>query len=97
MNVHIDSSNTEKLADEMLLVLEQFQNNIKALNNVIDKISIDWQGNDATKFVDTMKNKNIVELEKLHEKLREYILFLRKVPTAYQLLDEAFVARGIDV
>ncbi len=97
MNIYMDISNTKKMANQMQEVLTDFNDNISKLNNIIDNISNDWRGTDATSFIDTMRNVNIVELTRLHDTLTKYISFLEKVPTTYQLLDEIYTSKGIDI
>lgn len=97
MNIYMDSMQVRKLAEEMQMNLDDFSNNIKELNNTIDNIGTAWSGMDATKYITTMKENNITELQRLHQVLMDYSKFLKNVPTAYETLDEVFTSKRIEI
>jgi len=96
VNIYIDGQIVNKTTDQMISCLNDFDNNIKTLSNILANMETAWSGDDATYFFNTMKEKNIPELKRLHDVLFDYSNFLQKIPGTYQILDEVYTSKGID-
>ena len=70
---------------------------VKKLLTIIENINNAWQGNEASAYITEMKEKYIIELEKIVEIIEEYGLYLEKIPEAYSILDEVFSSKEINV
>lgn len=97
MNIYMDSDATKKTAEEMISYLSALNDNIKSLDNILDNMKTAWSGSDATEFFNVMKEKNIPELKKLYEVLLSYSYFLQKTPNIYQILDEVFTNKKMEI
>lgn len=97
MEVSIKRSDVKRVANEMLEYSQDFDDEVKRVKNIIESIGTAWNGTDAIKYVNTMRDKYVVKLDELSDLIRSYGEYLQKVPDAYQILDEAFVSRNIDV
>ena len=69
---------------------------INMLNAVIDDINEVWQGADALKYINVMREKYLVDLRDLNDLIDEYSSFLNYIPGAYSTLDEVFKEKNID-
>ncbi len=75
----------------------EFDRSIKKFTHIIDEINDAWDGIDALKYINTMKDKYIRELESTKATIDEYGMYLSKVGDVYQSVDEAFASKNIDV
>ena len=73
------------------------ENEIKKISNIISNISASWNGNDATKYVNIMQEKYILGLEELKQVIDEYIIYLNNIPEVYELLDDTYSGKHIEV
>jgi hypothetical protein len=97
MNVTIKKNEVLKISNSIIANAEDFESNIKKLLNIIEGINLAWEGADALKYINTLKDKYIVELNGLVDVINQYGEYLKNVPEAYMLLDEAFSCKNIDV
>lgn len=74
-----------------------FDTQIKKFNSILDNINSAWEGADALKYINIMKEKNLTNMNELTDILNEYGNYLTKIPGAYSNLDEIFTSRKIDV
>lgn len=97
MNIYIDESGITSISNNIQNDIDSFNSQIKMLNSVIDDINEAWQGGDALKYINVMRDKYIIALYDLHDLLEEYASYLNKVPGAYSTLDEAFKGKNLEV
>lgn len=97
MEILIDKESVKKSGRDILAYSEEFLIYIKRFEAIIDSINNVWNGNDALKYINVMKEKYALGLEELDDVIKDYGLYLEKVPTTYDTLDEIFSSRNIDV
>ncbi len=95
LNIQLNSYSLLSIENRFATELRDLETNIKKLSNLIDNLGNDWQGNDATSYIRTMKERNIEELFTLLDILKEYSNYLKKIPNVYGSLDESFSSRYI--
>lgn len=93
----INQNEITKSANVILENVKNFEQEIKNLNNVIEKINVVWNGSDSLKFVNTMKTTYSKELKQLANDITDYGEYLKNVPKAYETLDEIFSKKNINI
>jgi hypothetical protein len=93
----ISKSTVSKNGSTIIQYSEEFSACIKKFLYIVDSINIAWEGNDSLKYINTMKEKLIPGLEELNSCIKDYGVFLKNVPNAYDILDETFSTKSIDV
>lgn len=97
MNIYVDEAGITSVSNKIKNEIDNMINKIKNLDNVIENINEVWQGNDALKYINKMREKYLVALDELSDLLEDYQKFLSNIPGAYSTLDEAFKAKNLDV
>lgn len=97
MNVYIDKDQVLAKADLIISDLEEFGNQISKLLAVIENINSAWDGDDALSYINILKERYIVNLNEFLKVMNDYSDYLKNVPGAYELLDEIFSSKVIDV
>lgn len=97
MKIVIDKKSISKSGNEILECNEYINSDIKKLEGIIDSINNAWEGSDSLKFVNSMKDTYIKKLTELYEILNTYGEYLSNVPGAYEVLDETFANKNINV
>ena len=75
----------------------EFNENVTRLLDIIESINAVWDGQDALKYINVMRDKHIVGLRHMADIIGEYGEYLAQVPEAYALLDESFASKNINV
>ena len=73
------------------------QSKIKEIESALDKINVAWQGEDAISYLNSMRSKYIVALQKLEERVDTIAEYLKKVPNTYGALDDSYGSKNIGV
>lgn len=97
MNVVINKSDIINYGSQIVDYSSEFKDEIKKFSALIESINTVWDGADALKYINTMKEKYIVGLEEMKSVLDEYGNYLKKVPETYSAVDEVFSSKNIDV
>lgn len=97
MEVNIEESGVLKIATQIMDDAKSLYAEVNKLNATIDTINTAWNGNDALKYVNVMREKYIVGLQELKKIIEDYSLYLKNIPEAYSCLDESFKGKKIDV
>lgn len=97
MDITINKDEVEKYGNEIIELSEEFNQNTKKVLSLIEAINTAWEGADATKYINTMKEKHIRDLEEISNILKTYGTYLRSVPETYSALDETFASKSIEV
>lgn len=97
MKVEID---TEKIKDASKTLEDEKANieqEIKNLQSEIEKISSIWKGTDATTFIQLFDEKLISCLIRVNELVDLYGTDLGVVASTYEVLDDTFSEKSIEV
>ncbi len=80
----------ETCCDNLLEQIRKYQYAVEHINEI-------WSGDDALKFVNSIVEKHIPQLENLHGVLVEYGVYLKTVPDTYIELDNIYASKHIEV
>lgn len=97
MNIVINKSDITNYGNQIVDYSSEFKAEIKKFNALIESINTVWDGADALKYINVMKEKYIIGLEEIKSVLDEYGNYLKKVPETYSVVDEVFSSKNIDV
>lgn len=96
MEILISESDVTNYGKQIVEYSVDFQNATNHFCELIDQINTVWEGQDALKYINVMKEKYAVGLEEMGDVLETYGEYLKKVPDTYQSLDETFSSKSID-
>lgn len=97
MNIEINKTDITNYGNQIIDYSNEFKDEIKKFSALIESINTAWDGADALKYINIMKEKYIVGLEEMKNVLDEYGNYLKKIPETYSALDEVFSSKSIDV
>ena len=97
MKVSIDKTAVRRKSKTILDECEDLAKLSNRFLNVVDSINTAWNGADALKYVNNLKEKYVTELNNLTDVVKEYGTYMQNVPEAYDILDEIFESETIDV
>ena len=97
MKIVMNSSTIESLGNKVLSCSKTFENDTKKINSLIDSINSAWEGNDSLKYINTLKNKMEPVLKELSEEMNKYGLYLKNVPNTFDILDDEYASKEIEV
>lgn len=97
MKIVIDKSGVSKISTQMNESVNDFKSEIKKFETVIDGINNAWEGADALKFVNKLKDSYVRKLYDLVSELEKSSEYLKNIPEAYSLLDEIYSNKNINV
>lgn len=97
MDIYIDEAGIKSTSDSLTEEARSLLTQINMLNRTIDDINQAWQGTDALKYINVMREKYIVALHELKDFIDEYTIYLNNIPGAYSTLDEAFSNKNLSV
>ena len=96
MKIKVEKNNIKKYGDEIIGYTEDLKGCINQFASIIDSINGAWEGADALKYINAMKDKYVTGLNELNSVIKDYGTYLKTVPDAYTALDEAFSSKKID-
>lgn len=97
MKYEINKDIIVKRGNDLLEYSQDFGEYIKQFLNIIDSINSVWEGADSLKYINVMKERFVPGLEKMNSVIKEYGDYLKKVPEVYDLIDEIYSSKNIDV
>lgn len=97
MNIVISKSDISNYGSQIVDYSSEFKDEIRKISALIESINTVWDGADALKYINVMKEKYIIGLEEIKNVLDEYGNYLKKVPETYSAIDEVFSSKNIDV
>jgi len=97
LDILIKKSDILNYGNQIINYSNEFKDEINKFNALIDSINTIWEGSDALKYINVMKEKYIVGLEEMKNVLDEYGDYLTKVTETYSSVDEVFSTKNIDV
>ena len=91
--------NTTKIISDT----NSFDNSIKELNKELNNINkaleslkSGWSGKDATDFYNKIEKTYLPELKNAISILSTYTKYLKKIPRAYEIIDDSYANKKID-
>lgn len=97
MQINVNGSKINKTVSSVRSKTDTIDNLIKQFEGMIEQIPTYWSGEDANKYIDLMRSNCISRLKVMNEIMRDYTNYLDKVPEVYEILDESFSNRNINV
>ncbi len=90
--------------DEIIRINALYNSNLESIENEyfsivksVDELKNGWQGEKANKFINAFENEYLKGLKNAIDLLSNYSDYLSKVPGAYELLDESYKNKNIDI
>lgn len=97
MDILIKKSDILNYGNQIIDYSSEFKDEINKFNALIESINSIWNGSDALKYINVMKEKYIVGLEEMKTVLDDYGNYLNKITETYSSVDEVFSTKNIDV
>ena len=97
MEIIVKSDEIRNLGNQMINYSNELESAIAKINNLADKISGAWYGEDATRYINVLQSRFSKGLDELREVLDDYGRYLLDVPQSYEILDANYENRYIDV
>ena len=97
MEIIVKSDEIRNLGNQMINYSNELDAAIAKINNLADKISNAWHGEDATRYINVLQSRFSKGLDELREDLDDYGRYLLDVPQSYEILDANYENRYIDV
>ncbi len=93
----ITQANVANVVSELRAEQEKIGSYKSNLETELDNINKAWEGADATKYTQKMRDDYNVLLEAFNESLASYINFLEKVYGEYEQFDNEYAGKTIEV
>ena len=93
----ITQANVANVVSELRAEQEKIDSYKKNLDSELDSINQAWEGADATKYTQKMRDDYNVLLEAFSKSLASYISFLEKVYGEYERFDSEYAGKSIEV
>ncbi len=97
MDIEINCSEVTNCGNELKNYVENFGNEINSFSSIVDSINTIWDGADALKYINAMKEGCLEQLNVVKEVFDQYGEYLIKVSKPYEELDASFASKNIDV
>ena len=90
MRIRVSRSETKKVSNEMLEAADSFEQYLKNFISIIENINNIWQGQDAVKTINMMRDKYVPMMYKYLDMLERYAEYVGRVFGAYGMLDKIY-------
>jgi len=97
MKITIQKNEVKKVGEDIINLRKDFGSNVFAFSRVIEKIEDAWKGNDATKYISSMRDRYVPDLTEFSNTIEDYGNFLKQVPEVYEAFDEAYASKEISI
>lgn len=96
MNISVDKLETSQIANSIIENADLIANEIRVILATIEKLESYWQGPDATKYIDILRNNCVSELNKYQGVMASYGEYLKNVSSGYNTLDDIYSSKKIN-
>ncbi len=96
MDINIKKSSITNSGKQICEASLDFLSDVKKFETIINDINNAWNGADALKYVNKLKESYVNRLNEFGENLKEYGEYLINVSKVYDLLDETFANKNIN-
>lgn len=97
MKIEINKDVVKSKGNEIVTYSEEFRNYVKQIYSIIDSINLVWEGSDSLKYINTMKEVYLKGLDSMSDAIQQYGTYLKNVPEVYEMIDEIYAKKNIDV
>lgn len=97
MEIIVKSDEIRNLGNQMINYSNELDAAIAKINDLADKISSAWYGEDATRYINVLQSRFSKGLDELREVLDDYGRYLLDVPQSYEILDTNYENKYIEV
>ncbi|MBD9085782.1 hypothetical protein EGP64_03835 [bacterium] len=97
MESYIDINSVKNVSKKMIEYSSNLEDNLKQLESILENVESSWKSDDSRKFVSNIRENCIANFFKLNETVSKYEKYLSEIPDAYNILDEDFSQKIIDV
>lgn len=95
--ITIDNVQIKKVVDTFVNCKEELDTKILNIEEIIDNITTAWNGSDETKLIEVLREKYVIGLKDLSNCLEEYTKYIDSTVDAFNLLDDTFSSKKIEV
>lgn len=96
--VNVDKYDIKQTANNILECIEEYKNEMSEFLNIIDDLITAWNGTDAaSNCINNMSKLYTENLSGLYLKMSKYQMYLQNIPGLYDLLDEIYVSKKINI
>ena len=95
MKIKISKSEVKKTGTNLTSNANDLRSEGKKINIILDGLADAWQGDDSAVFINTMKEENLPNVEKMCQILEKQGSYLNKVPNVYDEIDSSYSSRKI--
>ena len=88
MKIVANKADLNKAYNRMTFLSGEYQDKIKQMNSLLDKIQLCWNGSDSKKFVEKVQMECIKNLEDLNSIIQSYGSYLNSVYETYKKVDK---------
>ncbi len=96
MDIYINRGAIGKTGNNIVVIANDIQSEINKIAAIVNDINSAWEGEDATKYVNTMHDTFLPKMKEFKDAITEYGTWLEKVPDAYSALDESFASKKLN-
>lgn len=97
MEIMAIKSNIEKRGSKIIDASISFNNDVKELLSIIETINNVWQDDTSLSYINNLRDVHIANLSEFAIFLEDYGDYLKKVSQAYDVFDETFASKNIEV
>ncbi len=97
MNIKVNNSALNKYGNKIKSNSKDFERDIKNFYSIIESINSAWEGDDALKYINVMRDRYMKMLLETKQLLDDYGNYLNGAADSYEVLDEVFSSKNIDV
>lgn len=90
MRIKINRVEATKASREIMLSAETFESDVKKFLAIIENLNIAWEGQDALKLINVLRDKYVPMLNAYSIMLKNNSEFIGKVFTAYATVDKKY-------
>lgn len=88
MRILANKTDINNTCNRITFLSEEYQDKIKQMNNLLDKIQSCWNGNNSKIFVERVQTECIQNLEDINDVIQSYGEYLKKVYDSYEQIDK---------
>ena len=96
-SIGITKTSVDSIVSNLQAEQEKITGYMKTLDTELGNVNQAWQGSDATKYTEKMRDDYKVLLKEFNDSLQSYIDYLSGVFAEYKKLDDKFVDTKIEV
>lgn len=91
----VNKSELKRMGAKLISDANSLHSEGQKINSIINEMAGYWEGKDRDKCVTVIKDTYLVNLDKEKNRINNYGEYLKKIPNAYDELDNSYMKRKI--